>query len=64
MRAPEPAWPIWLYYFGVERVEGAIARITAGGGTVLHGPSEVPGGALIVRARDPEGAAFALVGPA
>ena len=64
MRAPEPARPMWLYYFGVESVEGAIARITAGGGTVLHGPGEVPGGALIVQARDPQGAAFALVGPA
>src|SRR3954451_23622360 len=64
MRAPEPARPMWLYYFGVEGVEGAIARITAGGVTVLHGPSEVPGGALIVQARDPQGAAFALVGPA
>jgi predicted enzyme related to lactoylglutathione lyase len=55
---------MWLYYFGVESVEGAIARITAGGGTVLHGPGEVPGGAPIAQARDPEGAAFALVGPA
>jgi len=64
MRAPEPARPMWLYYFGVGSTDRATARITAGGGAVLHGPGEVPGGALVVQARDPQGAAFALVGPA
>jgi uncharacterized protein len=37
--------------------------IRDGAGEVLHGPSEVPGGALIVQAKDPQGAMFALVGP-
>ena len=64
MRATEPARPAWLYYFGVGSTDRATARITAGGGAVLHGPGEVPGGALVVQARDPQGAAFALVGPA
>ena len=38
-------------------------RITAAGGTVKHGPSEVPGGAWIAVAADPQGASFGLVGP-
>ena len=64
MRTPEGARPAWLYYFGAANVDDAIARIKDGGGTVLHGPSEVPGGALIVQAKDAQGARFALVGPA
>lgn len=58
--APVPAW---MVYFGVEAVEAAMARITAAGGTVLHGPMEVPGGAVIAVAQDPQGAAFAVLGP-
>ena len=48
-------------YFSLPR---AIATITEKGGTVLHGPQEVPGGAFIAMARDPHGAHFAVVGPA
>lgn len=55
--------PCWLPYFGVTGTEAAIGRINAGGGTVLHGPMEVPGGAFIAVARDPQGAHFAVVGP-
>ncbi len=55
--------PCWLPYFGVNGVEAAIARITKAGGTVLHGPVEVPGSAFIAMARDPQGAHFAIVGP-
>ena len=38
-------------------------RISDNGGKVMHGPHEVPGGAFIVQAVDPQGAMFALVGP-
>lgn len=55
--------PCWLPYFGVGGTGAATGRITAGGGTVLHGPMEVPGGAFIAVARDPQGAHFAVVGP-
>ena len=41
----------------------AMARISDAGGTVMHGPQEVPGGAFIAVARDPQGAHFAIVGP-
>lgn len=58
--APMPAW---LAYFGVDGTDAAIARITAAGGAIVHGPQEVPGGAFIAVARDPQGAHFAVVGP-
>lgn len=53
----------WTPYFGVNGIDAAIGRIKAGGGTLLHGPSEVPGGAFIAYAADPQGAMFAIVGP-
>ena len=53
--------PAWLYYFSVEAIDAATARVTAAGGQVLMGPHEVPGGAWIVQGKDPQGAMFALV---
>ncbi len=62
MRSPLPR-PMWLFYVAVADVDAAKAAIEAGGGAVLHGPAEVPGGVFIVQARDPQGAMFAVVGP-
>lgn len=58
--APQPCW---LPYFGVDGIDAAITRLTTAGGANVHGPVEVPGGAFIVVATDPQGAHFALVGP-
>lgn len=58
-----PGPPSWLYYFIVDKVDGAMDRVKSAGGEILHGPVEVPGGNWIVQAKDPQGAAFALVGP-
>ena len=55
--------PFWLHYFNVEAIDAAGRRVTDGGGTILNGPLEVPGGQWIVQCRDPQGAAFALVAP-
>ncbi len=55
--------PMWLYYFNVDDITAAQARLLAAGGTLLRGPSPVPGDLWIVHARDPQGAMFALVGP-
>ncbi len=55
--------PMWLHYFAVADIDAAADAIGAGGGSVLHGPVEVPGGSLIVQATDPQGAMFAVVGP-
>lgn len=54
--------PLWLFYFTVGDIDAAEGRIRAGGGRVINGPMEVPGGAWIVQAIDPQGAMFALVG--
>ncbi|MEX6506585.1 VOC family protein [Jiella sp. M17.18] len=53
--------PFWLYYFQVDGIDAAAARVTAGGGTIANGPHQVPGGSWIVHCRDPEGVMFALV---
>jgi len=61
-RPPGVPASFWLYYFVVDDIDSAIARIGAKGGQVVNGPMEVPGGAWIVQALDPQGALFALVG--
>lgn len=59
----QSAAPAWLSYFGVDGTDAALERIKDSGGSVIHSPVEVPGGAFIVVATDPHGAAFAVVGP-
>lgn len=54
--------PLWLFYFVVDDIDAALERVTRGGGSVLQGPTEVPGGSWIIQAFDPQGAMFALVG--
>jgi predicted enzyme related to lactoylglutathione lyase len=41
-------------------VQRAVAAVRAGGGHVLNGPMEVPGGDRIAQCLDPQGAAFAV----
>jgi predicted enzyme related to lactoylglutathione lyase len=50
----------WQIYFLVPDITSAVERVTAGGGKILNGPVEVPGGDMIVNAMDPQGAAFSL----
>ena len=51
----------WLYYFNVAGIDAAIERITAGGGKIMMGPHQVPGGNWIVNASDPQGGGFNLL---
>lgn len=60
-QAGQPA--MWLPYIGVPGVMQAKAAIEENGGTIMNGPHEVPGGDWIIVARDPQGAAFGVVGP-
>jgi predicted enzyme related to lactoylglutathione lyase len=53
--------PYWGYYFNVDGIDAAAERVTAGGGAIINGPHQVPGGQWIVQCTDPQGAAFALV---
>lgn len=58
--APAPGWN---FYFQVDSIEAAIARLAAGGGRIGMGPMQVPTGAWIVQAFDPQGASFCLLSP-
>lgn len=52
----------WLFYLRVADIDAATGRVTAAGGVILSGPQQLPGGGWIVRATDPQGAMFALLG--
>jgi uncharacterized protein len=53
----------WLFYTGVDDIDAAAGRVKAGGGAILNGPQQVPGGMWIIQATDPQGGMFALLGP-
>jgi predicted enzyme related to lactoylglutathione lyase len=61
--APGTARPQWLPYFHVADIDVAQERIGAGGGMVVNGPMQVPGGGWIIQGTDPQGALFAVTGP-
>jgi predicted enzyme related to lactoylglutathione lyase len=54
------ATPYWLMYFNVPDIDSALRRIADGGGRIMMGPHQVPGGNWIVQGADPQGALFAL----
>lgn len=53
--------PYWGYYFNVAALDAAVERATSRGARVIMGPMEVPGGAWVIGAVDPQGAYFSLV---
>ncbi len=63
-KPPQVPAPFWRYYFNVDSIEPAAQRVREGGGQILNGPMEVPGGQWIVRCMDPQGVMFSLVAPA
>ncbi len=52
----------WLFYFGVKSVMVAKRAVEKGGGKLLYGPMEVPGGEWVFAATDPQGVAFGIAG--
>lgn len=60
--AAMPAPPHWNFYFRVPSIAAAAEQARAGGGQVVNGPMEVPGGDWIIQGIDPQGAFFCLVG--
>lgn len=62
-KMPDMPFPCWGYYFNVEAIDAATARVKKAKGTILNGPMEVPGGSWIVNCLDPQGAQFSLVAP-
>ncbi len=53
----------WVYYIGVDDIDRAADAVTGGGGMVVQGPMEIPGGEYSANCVDPQGAAFGIVGP-
>lgn len=61
MKAPQMPASSWTFYFTVDSIRAAIQRVEAGGGKVINGPMQVPGGGWIIQGQDPQGAIFSLV---
>jgi predicted enzyme related to lactoylglutathione lyase len=61
MKPPHVPNSYWGFYFCVDAIGAAIQRVEAGGGKVLNGPVQVPGGGWIINGQDPQGAMFSLV---
>ena len=53
----------WTFYIGVDDIDRAAESVKSGGGQVVNGPMEIPGGEYSLNAIDPQGASFGLVGP-
>ena len=53
----------WTFYFRAPEIEAAAAQVKAGGGEVLQGPMQVPGGDMVILARDPHGVTFGVAAP-
>ena len=53
----------WNFYFNVPAIDAAVERVNEGGGKVVFGPMEVPGGSWVIQGTDPQGAFFSLVAP-
>jgi predicted enzyme related to lactoylglutathione lyase len=53
----------WLFYFNVDDIQAAVARVHANAGQIINGPHQVPGGPWIVHGVDAQGAIFCLVAP-
>jgi predicted enzyme related to lactoylglutathione lyase len=54
----------WLSYAQVSDAKKAAKVASKAGGTVIHGPMQVPGGSWITMMTDPQGALNAVVSPA
>lgn len=62
-RMPQTRLSMWTFYIGVDDIDRAAAATEAGGGRILNGPHQIPGGEYSLNAIDPQGASFGLVGP-
>jgi predicted enzyme related to lactoylglutathione lyase len=65
MMTKPPQVPVssWGFYFNVDSIKAGGERVKSGGGMVLNGPTQVPGGGWIIQCQDPQGAMFALFSP-
>jgi uncharacterized protein len=59
-KPPDMPVSAWVYYVNVADVNRAVDAVKQGGGQVIQGPMEVPGGDWIAQCIDPQGAVFAV----
>ncbi len=52
--------PHWAFYFNVDDIDAAVARLVTAGRQVVNGPHDVPGSSRVMVATDPQGGHFAL----
>ena len=62
-RMPDVPASMWNFYIGVDDIDRAADAVKSGGGQVVNGPMEIPGGEYAVNAVDPQGAQVGFVGP-
>ena len=60
---PDMPGSMWNFYVGVDDIDRAAEAVRSGGGQVVNGPMEIPGGEYALNGVDPQGALFGLVGP-
>ena len=57
-KMPQQPVSAWSYYIGVDDIDRAATAVTGGGGHIVHGPIEIPGGEYSLNGIDPQGAPF------
>ena len=55
-----PIPPHWAVYIGIDDVDAAVERVTAGGGNVFAPPFDLPEIGRMAVVADPQGAAFGM----
>ena len=60
-KTPEIPASSWNFYFNVDSINAALERVKSGGGKIIMGPMQVPGGGWVIQAFDPQGAWFSLL---
>ena len=60
---PDMPQSMWNFYVGVDDIDRAAQAVRTGGGNIVNGPMEIPGGEYALNGVDPQGALFGLVGP-
>lgn len=60
-RVPDEVPAQWLVYFAVPDTDAALASTTAGGGTAMVGPVDIPDMGRFAVLTDPQGAVFAVI---
>jgi len=59
----QPGPPMWIGYADVPDIDESARRIAELGGTIVYGPTVVPGGGRALSALDPQQAIFGLFSP-